>query len=1024
MRRFTFYYILILIILITNIHAQDSLKFASHLQNQIGQKGTEETYSVWIFFKDKGPNIENRLIDIQAKLTPRALKRRMKNRKNKSLVDFYDVPIYYYYIQQIRNEVQSINHKSRWLNAVAVEIEGKKLEKIANFDFVKKIEIVHKWKMPKVGLEHKKQDAKTFQSVYDYSFNFDYGPSFTQMNIINVPEVHALGFDGSGVLIAMLDSGFDNLDHEAMNHLNILHTWDFVNSDSIVGDEPNQMGSAEHGTFTLSLIGGFQSGELIGPAYNADYLLAKTENTEWERHIEEDDWIAGAEWADSLGADIISSSLGYFDDFTHGDTDYTWLDMDGNTTIVTIGADIAAGRGILVVNSAGNYFDPPPPHNTLIGPADGDSVLAVGGVDSSGIRVSYSSIGPTIDGRIKPDVMAMANDGYTIESDGPGYVYINIGGTSASCPQVAGVGALVLQANPNLTNMEILELLRNTASRATNPDNAYGYGIVDAFKAVMYFRPYISHEPHSDTENLNGPYYINAEISGNFPILSDSIKTHYRVDGGQWISIPMIDLGGGNYQAQITGPGSAAMIEYYIKAVNTMDAVTSPFLAPQEVYKFYIGPDVTPPIIVHTPIEELYYIEWPSVIQANITDNIGVDNNNVFVEWTLNNNLMKNFNLTYIEPNLFIGTFDTCQVSVDDIVHYRIAAYDTAQLPNVAYSPDSEFYELNITQPKALILILNDSPPDTEKTNYDQSTNNLFFVNRYKSWLESRDYYVKIENPDSSLFSTWENYDFLFSVSGMNSDPLNNPLYRQQLIHYMQNGGKLLIEGGEVGFAMFSTDSIFTAEVLHSVDWIGDFAGPLRKISAYNDHILLNYPSILPFQITLNNEKKYVHDSMVPDNQSYVVYNGSSSPGNTGILVYDLPTSPQIVYFAFDLASVSDSLNARQFLENAAAYLTEEQTSISEEKPIISTNVILYPAYPNPFNPETTIKFFLPKASKVQLEIFNLLGQRIETLLDKPRLDQGLKTVKWNAQNRSSGVYYFLLKTEQKTKVQKILLIK
>jgi subtilisin family serine protease len=361
-----------------------------------------------------------------------------------------------------------------------VEIKKASIYDIAALPFVKKIDLVHKSVRP---LPEVVENPTLPSQNNDGTTILDYGPSFTQNNQINVPALHNLGYDGSGVLVAMLDAGFNNLQHEALVHLNILHTWDFVNGDSIVWDEPGQMGTGNHGTYTLSALAGFKENRLIGPAYGADFVLAKTENTDYERNIEEDHWVAGAEWADSLGADIISSSLGYRD-FDPGQISYSWQDMDGNTAVSTIGADIAASRGILVVNSAGNEGPASPPQNSIIAPSDGDSVMAIGAVNSSGNRAGFSSMGPTADGRIKPDVMAMGVDTYCASPFSPSG-YFGVNGTSLSCPLVAGAAALVLQVNPTWTNMEILEALRNTADNASNPDNAYGWGIINAYAATM-----------------------------------------------------------------------------------------------------------------------------------------------------------------------------------------------------------------------------------------------------------------------------------------------------------------------------------------------------------------------------------------------------------------------------------------------------------------------------------------------------------------------------------------------------------
>ena len=346
--------------------------------------------------------------------------------------------------------------------------------------FVNKIDIV--------GTFAKRNDDVEFnqpQSIGDNPFqpegtnSLNYGGSFTQLNQINVPAVHDSGYNGAGVTICVLDAGFDNLPHEAFSSMNIIAAYDFVNHDPNVGNE-GDMGEGSHGTATLSIIGGFKQGELIGPAYGADFILAKTENTDSETPVEEDNWVAALEWADSIGVDVTSTSLSYLD-YDSPYTSYTWQDMDGNTAVITIAADLAVGKGIVVVNAASNN-GLNTSHNTLGAPADGDSVFTIGAVTSSGTRSSFSSVGPTFDGRIKPDLMAMGSNVYHASSFGNSYS--SGGGTSYSCPLAAGVCALILQKNPSLTPMEVLQLLRSTASRSTNPDNLYGWGIINALTAI------------------------------------------------------------------------------------------------------------------------------------------------------------------------------------------------------------------------------------------------------------------------------------------------------------------------------------------------------------------------------------------------------------------------------------------------------------------------------------------------------------------------------------------------------------
>jgi subtilisin family serine protease len=495
-------------------------KFSPQLQQRMDKSSAQEIVTVWVFLNDKGGNLEENIGLAEQNLLPKDRERRLRHFGSESiLVDFHDLPVYSTYIKTISSYAEKVRQKSRWLNAVSIDITKNNIRMITELEFVNRLELVFIKDEPFLELEN---SIETAGSHPENIANLNYGASFDQNQQINVVPLHNLGYDGSGVVVAMLDAGFNNLEHQALKHLNILATWDFVNGDSIVWDEPGQMGSGNHGTWTLSALAGFKEGSLIGPAYGADFLLAKTENTDWERHIEEDAWIAGAEWADSLGADIISSSLGYLNGFTNGDTNYTWQNMDGNSTIVTRGADLAASRGILVVNSAGNEGSSSPTiQNTLVAPSDGDSVLAIGSVDQTGSRSGFSSMGPTVDGRIKPDVMARGSQ-TRCASVWDTTSYSSVSGTSLSCPLVAGAAALVLQANPSYTNMDIIEALRSTASQANNPNNSYGWGIIDATQAASYFTGINDPEPNLTTqlklyENYPNPFNPTTTITFEVP---------------------------------------------------------------------------------------------------------------------------------------------------------------------------------------------------------------------------------------------------------------------------------------------------------------------------------------------------------------------------------------------------------------------------------------------------------------------------------------------------------------------------
>lgn len=457
-------------------------KITARLQYSLGKKSPGEKFVAWVYFRDKGPGRLQKMEEARLTLNAKSLNRRLRH-GFEDLVDEYDLPVYSLYLDSIAPYVSGVRHTSRWLNAVSVEATRPALEKIATLRFVSKVDEVQVYSYSDPEVDPGKVPAH--RELLAETLAFDYGPSLAQVEQLNVHHLHDMGYSGHGVLICMLDGGFDNLGHEALDHLDIMAAWDFVNGDPHVFDEQGQMGSGSHGTKTLGVIAGFEPGELVGPAYGASFLLGKTENSDWERHIEEDHWIAGAEWADTLGADIISSSLGYRSGFSQGEGDYSWEDMDGETTVVARGANIAVSRGMLVVNSAGNAGRSQSGVNTLVSPSDCDRVLAAGAVDPQGNRAEFSSIGPTADGRIKPDVMAMGDSVYAPSPIGPAaYDYGN--GTSFACPLLSGVAALILEINPSWTNQDVITAMKATANRSGSPDNLNGWGIVDAEKAAFY----------------------------------------------------------------------------------------------------------------------------------------------------------------------------------------------------------------------------------------------------------------------------------------------------------------------------------------------------------------------------------------------------------------------------------------------------------------------------------------------------------------------------------------------------------
>jgi len=462
-------------------------KIGYKLSREINLKSPGQKMLVWIYFTDKGSNSRQMLSYPKIFLTKESIERRMKRVKGGKIADESDLPVSNEYIKEIVDIGIKVKQKSRWFNSISCYATKSQIENIIEKDFVRNTELVEKYKRSdKAAIEFFDNDGFTNHQPNNNSID-DYGPSLAQDTIINIIPVHQSGIKGHGVLIASFDAGFDNLQHPCFNRMvsNGLRTYDFVNGDTIVADGQGRLGNGSHGTLTLSLVAGYAPGFLISPAFDAKYILAKTENTQSETPLEEDNWIAAAEWADSLGADIITCSLGYTTfNPPYGKYSYTWESMDGNTPRITKAADLAVGKGIIVVISSGNDgFNSL--HNTLSAPADGDSVITVGSVNLNQEWSTFSSVGPTVDGRIKPDVMAVGRFNYCARF-GAGNTGYSSGsfGTSLACPMVAGVCGLILSANPNLSPMEVRDILRSTASNKSNPNNKMGWGIVDAEAAV------------------------------------------------------------------------------------------------------------------------------------------------------------------------------------------------------------------------------------------------------------------------------------------------------------------------------------------------------------------------------------------------------------------------------------------------------------------------------------------------------------------------------------------------------------
>lgn len=438
---------------------------------------------VWVLFTDKGVTSKSSFDRAAASvvLTDRARQRRAKVGIDQ--VVFADLPVTASYVQTIENLGANHRRSSRWLNAATFELPARLLKPISRLPFVAEIKPMASFKRrPEPEMEYR-EDQVTPSLSEPHALN--YGASINQLEQINVPAVHNLGYTGQGVTLAILDTGHRKT-HEALApHFaagRVLAEYDFVYNDDNVGIEAGDLGTDHsHGTRVWSVAGGFADGELYGPAYQANFILCRTEDLRSETPTEEDNWVAALEFADSVGTDVITTSLGYmvFDD-TVSIGNYTYADLDGQTAIISIAASTCDGLGIVMVNSAGNSGSGA---GTITPPADAHNILAVGSVDFSGNIAGSSSRGPTYDGRIKPEVCArgvstLCANPYTDDN------YGNYSGTSFAAPLIAGAACLVIEAHPDWTPHQVREALKASGSRSSNPDNTYGWGIIDTYAAI------------------------------------------------------------------------------------------------------------------------------------------------------------------------------------------------------------------------------------------------------------------------------------------------------------------------------------------------------------------------------------------------------------------------------------------------------------------------------------------------------------------------------------------------------------
>lgn len=483
-----------------------------------------------VFFRDKN-NSPYSINNPSQFLSQRALDRRA--RYNIAL-DQYDIPVNPQYVSGIANTGAVILNKSKWLNCVTIWTPDTSiLSQITALPYVQALGPVARRKAvdknpvmdfardltPKI---RSKSTAKSGNTALDY------GLGANQITMFNGQVFHLLGFMGQGMQIAVLDAGFSNTDQlDIFDSLyvnnQVLGTKDFVNPTNTDVYQFNT-----HGTYVLSCIGGNLPGVLVGTAPKAGFWLLRTEEGASENLIEEFNWSSGAEFADSVGADVINSSLGYteFDDTL---VNHVYADLNGDKTPITRAADFAASRGMLVVNSAGNSGTSPWFH--IGAPADADSILTIGAVDSTRAYATFSSKGPSADGRVKPNVCAQGRNAWVANVSGG---IMKGSGTSFSSPIMAGAVTCFWQAYPSSNNMQIIEAVQRSASQYNNPDSLMGYGIPNFATAGQFLTTSVDNIALDKDEILNifpNPFYSTFNIV-------------YRPEKSKTIDVTVTDMAG------------------------------------------------------------------------------------------------------------------------------------------------------------------------------------------------------------------------------------------------------------------------------------------------------------------------------------------------------------------------------------------------------------------------------------------------------------------------------------------------
>ena len=464
-----------------------------------------------------------------------------------------DLPVNPAYVMQLQQAGAKIWFTSRWLNAVLVETTDAVAATLQKLPIVRGLEFGRALSNARASAGNAPVSAEYTQDKLDKlgeMLPLSYGSSQTQITQLGADKMHQQGYHGEGMLIGVLDAGFLNANNvpflkPLFDDNRVLATYDFVKKETSVYEDDS------HGMSCLSTIAATADNQLYGTAYKASFILLRTEDANTEKQIEEANWLLGAEYADSAGVDVISSSLGYtqFDDPS---TSYTYRQMDGKTALCTRAAQIATETGMVVVVAAGNEGNNA--WRYISAPSDAVSVLAIGAVTQTETRASFSSFGPSADGRVKPD-LAARGQGTVIGS--PNGQVVSGNGTSFAAPLVAGLAAGFWQAHPKLTAAQVTAALRQSGSQYAAPNTELGYGIPSFDRASLvadtYDQPLLVYpNPFSDKDMLGvrwGQLAANAPLDATLTNLNGRVlwQNRYSSPGVAAFVLPNLNLSAGIY---------------------------------------------------------------------------------------------------------------------------------------------------------------------------------------------------------------------------------------------------------------------------------------------------------------------------------------------------------------------------------------------------------------------------------------------------------------------------------------------